>query len=171
MPSWVVGPNPKDGATEEDIGQGIPLIEAMAGPVQMIEDLLEWRESRLGKSELDSPAGRTRCRGTCRIGNVFARQPTQELSTDLSLRQRNGIVMGVRIGAADLWNLCECVEVQPRTAGSMSGQATIHVAIDVNDTGQGPRTEVLGPVCDRFRQGDPPRRPPLREVGFGFYHQ
>jgi PAS domain S-box-containing protein len=149
----------KDGATKEDVAQGIPIIERNARvQSQMIEDLLDMSRIEAGKVSLDVQRVDLAAVVAAGIETVRPAANAKEIRLTSAFASVNGIVMGDKDRLQQIiWNLLtNAVKFTPKKGRVhvVIKRIDSHVAIDVTDTGQGIAPEFLGQVFDRFRQGD-----------------
>ena len=149
----------KDGATKEDILQGIPIIERNVRiQSQMIEDLLDMSRIEAGKVSLDVQRVDLAAVVAAGIETVRPAANAKEIRLTSAFASVNGIVMGDKDRLQQIiWNLlANAVKFTPKKGRIhiVIKRIDSHVAIDVTDTGQGIAPEFLGQVFDRFRQAD-----------------
>ena len=149
----------KDGATTEDIVQGIPIIERnVRVQSQMIEDLLDMSRIEAGKVSLDVQRVDLAAVVAAGIETVRPAANAKEIRLTSAFASVNGIVMGDKDRLQQIvWNLLtNAVKFTPKKGRIhvVIKRIDSHVAIDVTDTGQGIAPEFLGQVFDRFRQAD-----------------
>jgi len=149
----------KDGATEEDIVQGIPIIERnVRVQSQMIEDLLDMSRIEAGKVSLDVQRVDLAAVVGAGIETVRPAAKAKNIRLTSAFGSVNGIVMGDKDRLQQIiWNLLtNAVKFTPKKGRVhvVIKRIDSHVAIDVTDTGQGIAPEFLGQVFDRFRQAD-----------------
>ena len=149
----------KDGATEEDIVQGIPIIERnVRVQSQMIEDLLDMSRIEAGKVSLDVQRVDLAAVVGAGIETVRPAAKAKNIRLTSAFASVNGIVMGDKDRLQQIfWNLlANAVKFTPKNGRVhvVIKRIDSHVAIDVTDTGQGIAPEFLGQVFDRFRQAD-----------------
>jgi len=118
----------KDGATKEDIVQGIPIIERnVRVQSQMIEDLLDMSRIDAGKVSLD--VQRVDLAAVVAAGIETVRPAANAKDIRLTTPKNGRVHVVIK-------------------------RVDSHVEIDVIDSGQGIAAEFLGQVFDRFRQAD-----------------
>src|SRR6476661_3176179 len=149
----------KDGATTEDIVQGVPIIERnVRVQSQMIEDLLDMSRIEAGKVSLDVQRVDLAAVVAAGIETVRPAANAKEIRLTSAFASVNGIVMGDKDRLQQIvWNLLtNAVKFTPKKGRIhvVIKRTDSHVAIDVTDTGQGIAPEFLGQVFDRFRQAD-----------------
>src|SRR6476659_7842563 len=149
----------RDGATTEDIVQGIPIIERnVRVQSQMIEDLLDMSRIEAGKVSLDVQRVDLAAVVAAGIETVRPAANAKEIRLTSAFASVNGIVMGDKDRLQQIvWNLLtNAVKFTPKKGRIhvVIKRTDSHVAIDVTDTGQGIAPEFLGQVFDRFRQAD-----------------
>lgn len=149
----------KDGATKEDIAQGIPIIERnVRVQSQMIEDLLDMSRIEAGKVSLDVQRVDLAAVVAAGIETVRPAANAKEIRLTSAFASVNGIVMGDKDRLQQIvWNLLtNAVKFTPKKGRIhvVIKRIDSHVAIDVTDNGQGIAPEFLGQVFDRFRQAD-----------------
>jgi signal transduction histidine kinase len=149
----------KDGATEADIVQGIPIIERnVRVQSQMIEDLLDMSRIEAGKVSLDVQRVDLAAVVAAGIETVRPAANAKEIRLTSAFASVNGIVMGDKDRLQQIvWNLLtNAVKFTPKKGRIhvVIKRIDSHVAIDVTDNGQGIAPEFLGQVFDRFRQAD-----------------
>jgi PAS domain S-box-containing protein len=149
----------KDGSTEEDIAQGIPIIERnVRVQSQMIEDLLDMSRIEAGKVSLDVQRVDLAAVVAAGIETVRPAANAKDIRLTSAFASVNGIVMGDKDRLQQImWNLLtNAVKFTPKKGRIhvVIKRIDSHVAIDVTDTGLGIAPEFLGQVFDRFRQAD-----------------
>jgi PAS domain S-box-containing protein len=149
----------KDGATAEDIAQGIPIIERnVRVQSQMIEDLLDMSRIEAGKVSLDFQRVDLAAVVSAGIETVRPAVNAKEIRLTSAFASVNGIVMGDKDRLQQIiWNLlANAVKFTPKNGRIhvVIKRVDSHVEIDVSDSGQGIAPEFLGQVFDRFRQAD-----------------
>ena len=149
----------KEGATKEDIMQGIPIIERNVRiQSQMIEDLLDMSRIEAGKVSLDVQRVDLAAVVAAGIETVRPAANAKEIRLTSAFASVNGIVMGDKDRLQQIvWNLlANAVKFTPKHGRIhvVIKRVDSHIEIDVTDSGQGIAPEFLGQVFDRFRQAD-----------------
>ena len=149
----------KQGATEEDVGQAIPIIERnVRAQSQMIEDLLDMSRIESGKVSLDIQRIDLPAVVGAGIETVRPVAEAKEIRLTSAFSSLSGIVMGDKDRLQQIvWNLLSnAIKFTPKKGRVhvVIKRVNSHVEICVTDTGQGIAPEFLGQVFDRFRQAD-----------------
>ena len=149
----------KDGATAEDLAEGVPIIERnVRVQSQLIEDLLDMSRIEAGKISLDIQRVDLVSVVIAGIETVRAAADGKEIRLTSTFASVDGTVMGDKDRLQQIvWNLlANAVKFTPKNGHVhvMIERANSHVEISVTDSGQGISPEFLGQVFDRFRQAD-----------------
>ena len=149
----------KDGATEEDIVQGIPIIERnVRVQSQMIEDLLDMSRIEAGKVSLDVQRVDLAAVVGAGIETVRPAANAKEIRLTSAFGSVNGIVMGDKDRLQQIiWNLLSNSVKFTDKGGVIKigiGRNESTTEIVVSDNGQGISEEFLPFVFDRFQQAD-----------------
>jgi PAS domain S-box-containing protein len=132
----------KDGATEEDIAQGIPIIERnVRVQSQMIEDLLDMSRIEAGKVNLDVQRVDLAAVVAAGIETVRPAANAKDIRLTSAFASVNGVVMGDKDRLQQIvWNLLtNAVKFTPKRGRVhvVIRRVDSHVAVDVTDNGQG----------------------------------
>ena len=162
----------KEGATKEDIAQGISIIERnVRVQSQMIEDLLDMSRIEAGKVSLDFQRVDLAAVVSAGIETVRPAVNAKDIRLTSAFASVNGIVMGDKDRLQQVvWNLlANAVKFTPKNGRIhvVIKRVDSHVEIDVRDSGQGIAPEFLGQVFDRFRQADATTTRRHRGLGLG----
>ena len=149
----------KDGATAEDLAEGVPIIERnVRVQSHLIEDLLDMSRIEAGKISLDIQRVDLVSVVTAGVETVRAAAEGKEIRLTSTFASVDGTVMGDKDRLQQIvWNLlANAVKFTPKNGHVhvMIERANSHVEISVTDSGQGISPEFLGQVFDRFRQAD-----------------
>jgi PAS domain S-box-containing protein len=149
----------KNGATAEDLAQGVPIIERnVRVQGQLIEDLLDMSRIEAGKISLDIQPVDLAEIVDASIETVRPAAQGKEIRLTWAFSSTGGIVIGDRNRLQQiLWNLLiNAVKFTPKggRVHVVIERSNSHVDLSVTDSGQGIAPEFLGAVFDRFRQAD-----------------
>ena len=149
----------REGATRDDIAQGIPVIERnVRMQSQMIEDLLDMSRIESGKVRLDVQRVDLAAVVGAGIETVRPAATAKQIRLTSAFSDVSGIVMGDKDRLQQVvWNLlANAVKFTPKEGRIhvVVMRVNSHVEIDVIDSGEGIAPEFLGEVFDRFRQAD-----------------
>jgi PAS domain S-box-containing protein len=149
----------KDGATEAEVAESIPIIERnVRVQSQMIEDLLDMSRIESGKVSLDIQNVDLPAVVGAAIETVRPAAMAKEIRLTSAFTSLSGIVMGDRARLQQIvWNLLtNAVKFTPKQGRIhvVIKRVNSHVEICVTDSGQGIPPEFLGRVFERFRQAD-----------------
>jgi PAS domain S-box-containing protein len=162
----------RDGASPEDLAQGLPVIERnVRMQTQLIEDLLDMSRIEAGKVRLDlQPLDLA----TVVAGGMETVTPAalaKEIRLTSAFSNVSGIVMGDKDRLQQIvWNLLtNAVKFTPRHGHIhvVIKRVNSHVEIEVIDNGEGIAPEFLSQVFDRFRQADATARCRYGGLGLG----
>ena len=162
----------KDGATDEDLAQAVPIIERnVRAQAQLIEDLLDMSRIESGKLNLDMQAVDLAEIVNASIETVRPAAQGKEIRLTSACSSIDGVVMGDKNRLQQiLWNLLiNAVKFTPKggRVHIVTERSNSHVDLSVTDTGQGIAPEFLGQVFDRFRQADSSTTRPHGGLGLG----
>ena len=149
----------KNGATAEDLAQGVPIIERnVRAQGQLIEDLLDMSRIEAGKLHLDIQPVDLAEIVNASLETVRPAAQGKEIRLTSAFSSIGGIVIGDRNRLQQiLWNLLiNAVKFTPKggRVHVLIERSNSHVDLSVTDSGQGIAPEFLGAVFDRFRQAD-----------------
>ncbi len=149
----------KNGATADDLAQGVPIIERnVRAQAQLIEDLLDMSRIEAGKVSLDIQPIDLAEIVNASIETVRPAARGKEIRLTSAFSSVGGIVMGDRNRLQQiLWNLLiNAVKFTPKggRVHAIIERSNSHVDVSVADSGQGIAPEFLPQVFDRFRQAD-----------------
>ncbi|MEY2563146.1 MAG: hypothetical protein QOH88_1339 [Verrucomicrobiota bacterium] len=162
----------KNGATPDDLAQGVPIIERnVRAQAQLIEDLLDMSRIEAGKVSLDiQPVDLTEIVNTS-IETLRPAAQGKEIRLTSAFSSIGGIVVGDKNRLQQiLWNLLtNAVKFTPKggRVHVVIERSNSHVDLSVTDSGQGIAPEFLGEVFDRFRQADSSTTRPHAGLGLG----
>ncbi len=150
----------KEGATAEDLAEGVPVIERnVRAQAQLIEDLLDMSAIEAGKVSLDMRPVDLEEIARASLETVQAAAQGKEIRLTSAFSSLGGIVTGDRNRLQQiLWNLLiNAVKFTPKggRVHVVIERCNSHVDISISDNGQGIALEFLPYVFDRFRQADP----------------
>ncbi len=150
----------KEGATAEDLAEGIPVIERnVRAQSQLIEDLLDMSAIEAGKVSLDMQPVDLEKIANASLETVRPAAQGKEIRLISAFSSIGGIVTGDRNRLQQiLWNLLiNAVKFTPKggRVHVVIERCNSHVEISISDSGQGIAPEFLPYVFDRFRQADP----------------
>ena len=149
----------KNGATSDDLAQGIPIIERnVRAQAQLIDDLLDMSRIEAGKVSLDIQPLDLAEIVNASIETIRPAAQGKEIRLTTAFSSIDGIVIGDRNRLQQiLWNLLiNAVKFTPKGGRIhvVIERSNSHIEISVTDSGQGIAPEFLGQVFDRFRQAD-----------------
>lgn len=149
----------KNGATPEDLEEGVPIIERnVRAQAQLIEDLLDMSRIEAGKISLDVQSVDLAEIVDASIETVRPAAQGKEIRLTSAFSSIGGIVIGDRNRLQQiLWNLLiNAVKFTPKggRVHVIIERSNSHVDLSVTDSGQGIEPEFLPQVFDRFRQAD-----------------
>ena len=149
----------KNGASPEDIAEGVPIIERnVRAQAQLIEDLLDMSRIEAGKVSLEIQPLDLVGVVSAGIETVRPAALAKEIRLTSAFSSITGTVMGDKNRLQQiLWNLLtNAIKFTPRhgSVHVVIKRVSSHVEISVTDSGHGIEPEFLGQVFDRFRQAD-----------------
>jgi PAS domain S-box-containing protein len=162
----------KNGATAEDLAEGVPIIERnVRAQAQLIEDLLDMSRIEAGKVNLDiQPVDLAEIMHAS-IETVRPAAQGKDIRLTSACSSLGGIVVGDKNRLQQiLWNLLiNAVKFTPKggRVHAVIERSNSHVDISVTDSGQGIAPEFLPHVFDRFRQADASSTRPHGGLGLG----
>jgi PAS domain S-box-containing protein len=162
----------KNGATADDLAQGVPVIERnVRAQAQLIEDLLDMSRIEAGKVTLDiQPVDLAEIVSTS-IETLRPAAQGKNIRLTSAFSSIGGLVVGDKNRLQQiLWNLLiNAVKFTPKggRVHVLIERSNSHVELSVTDSGQGIAPEFLGQVFDRFRQADSSTTRPHAGLGLG----
>jgi PAS domain S-box-containing protein len=162
----------KNGATADDLAQGVPIIERnVRAQAQLIEDLLDMSRIEAGKVSLDIQPVDLAEVVNASIETVRPAAQGKTIRLTSAFSNIEGIVSGDRNRLQQiLWNLLiNAVKFTPKggRVHVIIERSNSHVDLSVTDSGQGIAPEFLPQVFDRFRQADSSTTRPHGGLGLG----
>jgi PAS domain S-box-containing protein len=162
----------KNGATPDDLAQGVPIIERnVRAQAQLIEDLLDMSRIEAGKVSLDiQPVDLAEIVNTS-IETLRPAAKGKDIRLTSAFSSIGGLVVGDKNRLQQiLWNLLiNAVKFTPKggRVHVVIERSNSHVDLSVTDSGQGIAPEFLPHVFDRFRQADSSSTRPHGGLGLG----
>jgi len=162
----------KNGATADDLAQGVPIIERnVRAQAQLIEDLLDMSRIEAGKINLDiQPVDLVEIVDAS-LETVRPAAQGKEIRLTSAFSNIQGTVSGDRNRLQQiLWNLLtNALKFTPKggRVHVVIERSNSHVDLSVTDSGQGIAPEFLPEVFDRFRQADSSTTRPHGGLGLG----
>ncbi|PYJ11776.1 MAG: hypothetical protein DMF06_01655 [Verrucomicrobia bacterium] len=162
----------KNGATEDDLEQAVPVIERnVRAQAQLIEDLLDMSRIEAGKLSLDIQPVDLAEIVNASLETVRPAAHGREIRLTSAFSSIDGVVMGDKNRLQQiLWNLLiNAVKFTPKggRVHVVTERSNSHVDLSVTDSGQGIAPEFLNQVFDRFRQADSSTTRPHGGLGLG----
>jgi PAS domain S-box-containing protein len=162
----------KNGATADDLAQGVPIIERnVRAQAQLIEDLLDMSRIEAGKVSLDIQPVDLAEIVNASIETLRPAAQGKEIRLTSAFSSIGGLVVGDKNRLQQmLWNLLiNAVKFTPKggRVHVLIERSNSHVELSVADSGQGIAPEFLPQVFDRFRQADSSTTRPHAGLGLG----